>query len=101
MIDHQAIGVSWLAQFHDLGLIGYYLFQLVTGGTTYGLSPLDFLRRPALWLETLSRYKATYTSSPNFGFEYCLSTERVPDHVPVRLRLGPPRLTVLRVRQCR
>jgi len=81
MIDHQAIGVSWLPQFHDLGLIGYYLFQVVTGGTTYGFSPLDFLRRPALWLETLSRYKATYTSSPNFGFEYCLSAERVPDDV--------------------
>ena len=78
-IDHQAIGVSWLPQFHDMGLIGYYLFQVVTGGTTYGFSPLDFLRRPALWLETLSRYKATYTSSPNFGFEYCLSPERVPD----------------------
>jgi thioester reductase-like protein len=79
MIDHQAIGVSWLPQFHDLGLIGYYLFQIITGGTTYGFSPLDFLRRPVLWLETLSRYKATYTSSPNFGFEYCLSAERVPD----------------------
>ncbi len=79
MIDHQAVGVSWLPQFHDLGLIGYYLFQIVTGGTTYGFSPLDFLRRPVLWLEALSRYQATYTSSPNFGFEYCLSTERVPD----------------------
>jgi thioester reductase-like protein len=79
MIDHQAIGVSWLPQFHDLGLIGYYLFQIITGGTTYGFSPLDFLRRPVLWLEALSRYKATYTSSPNFGFEYCLSRVRVPD----------------------
>src|SRR5450755_4280174 len=78
-IDHQVIGVSWLPQFHDMGLIGYYLFQMVTGGTNYGFSPLDFLRRPALWLETISRYKATATSSPNFGFEYCLSPERVPD----------------------
>jgi acyl-CoA synthetase (AMP-forming)/AMP-acid ligase II len=78
-LDHQPIGVSWLPQFHDMGLIGYYLFQVVAGGTTYGFSPLDFLRRPALWLETLSRYRATYTSSPNFGFEYCLSPERVPD----------------------
>jgi thioester reductase-like protein len=78
-IKGQAIGVSWLPQFHDMGLIGGYLFQVVTGGTMYGFSPLDFLRRPALWLETLSRYQATYTSSPNFGFEYCLSPERVPD----------------------
>ena len=88
MIDHQAIGVSWLPQFHDLGLIGYYLFQIVTGGTTYGFSPLDFLRRPALWLETISRYKATYTSAPNFGFEYCLSPERVPDDLLESLDLS-------------
>jgi thioester reductase-like protein len=79
MIDHQAVGVSWLPQFHDLGLIGYYLFQVVTGGTTYGISPVDFLRRPALWLQLISQYKATYASSPNFGFEYCLSRQRVPD----------------------
>jgi thioester reductase-like protein len=78
-IEDQAIGVSWLPQFHDMGLIGAYLYQLVTGGTIYGFSPLDFLRRPALWLETISRYRATGTSSPNFGFEYCLSPERVPD----------------------
>ncbi len=78
-IGHQAIGVSWLPQFHDMGLIGAYLFQIVTGGTIYGFSPLDFLRRPALWLETLSRNQATYTSAPNFGYEYCLSPERVPD----------------------
>ncbi|MGH3189707.1 MAG: thioester reductase domain-containing protein [Streptosporangiaceae bacterium] len=87
-VDHQAIGVSWLPQFHDMGLIGYYLFQAVAGGTTYGFSPLDFLRRPALWLETLSRYKATYTASPNFGFEYCLDPERVPDELLDGLDLG-------------
>jgi thioester reductase-like protein len=78
-VGHQAIGVSWLPQFHDMGLIGAYFFQLVNGGTLYGFSPLDFLRRPALWLETLSRHQATWTSSPNFGYEYCLSPERVPD----------------------
>ncbi|MBV9094966.1 MAG: thioester reductase domain-containing protein [Streptosporangiaceae bacterium] len=88
MLEHREIGVSWLPQFHDMGLIGYYLFPLVTGGTTYGFSPLDFLRRPALWLETLSRYRATYTSSPNFGFEYCLSPERVPDDLLESLDLS-------------
>ena len=77
--DHQPIAVSWLPQFHDMGLVGYYLYLIVTGGTTYGFSPLDFLRRPVLWFETLSRYRASITSSPNFGFEYCLSPDRMPD----------------------
>jgi thioester reductase-like protein len=91
-VDHQAIGVSWLPQFHDMGLIGYYLYQAVVGGTTYGFSPLDFLRRPVLWLETLSKYKATYTASPNFGFEYCLSPERVPDELLDGLDLSSVRV---------
>jgi thioester reductase-like protein len=91
-VDHEAIGVSWLPQFHDMGLIGYYLYQAVAGGTIYGFSPLDFLRRPVLWLETLSRYKATYTASPNFGFEYCLSPERVPDELLDGLDLSSVRV---------
>ena len=75
------VGVSWLPQFHDMGMIGFYLFLIVTGGTTYGFSPADFLRRPVLWLETLSKYAGTITSSPNFGFEYCLSEKRLPERL--------------------
>lgn len=77
--DHTPIGVSWLPQFHDMGLIGYYLFLIVTGGTTYGFAPMEFLRRPRLWLETVSRYQGTISSAPNFGFEYCLRQDRLPD----------------------
>jgi thioester reductase-like protein len=78
-LDHTGIGVSWLPQYHDLGLIGYYLFPILTGSMTYGFSPLDFLKRPLLWLQTISRFRATYASSPNFGFEYCLREDKVPD----------------------
>ncbi len=76
-LDHVPICVSWLPQYHDMGLIGYYLFPLLTGGTTYGFSPLNFLKRPALWLQMISRVKATYTSSPNFGYEYCLREDKL------------------------
>lgn len=75
----EPVGVSWLPQFHDMGMIGYYLFLIVKGGTTIGFSPSDFLRRPVLWFETLSKYAGTITSAPNFGFQYCLSEKRVPD----------------------
>ena len=73
------IGVSWLPQYHDMGLIGYYLYPVIAGGATYGLSPTDFLRRPALWLQTIGHVGATYASSPNFGFEYCLREDRLPE----------------------
>jgi thioester reductase-like protein len=76
-VDHVAIGVSWLPQYHDMGLIGYYLFPVITGSTTYGMSPASFLKHPALWLQTMSRVRATYASSPNFGFEYCLRPRKI------------------------
>ena len=76
-IDHAAIGVSWLPQYHDMGLIGYYLFPVVCGGTTYGMSALDFLKRPARWFRTMSEVRATYVSAPNFGYEYCLRPGKI------------------------
>lgn len=76
-LDHVPIGVSWLPRYHDMGLIGYYLFPIIAGGTTYGFSPVDFLRRPILWLQTICRVRTTYASSPNFGFEYCLREDKI------------------------
>ena len=91
-IDHVMVGVSWLPQYHDMGLIGYYLFPLIVGGTTYGFSPLDFLKRPGLWIQTLSRVRATYTSSPNFGYEYCLREDRLKDSELAGLDLSSVRV---------
>jgi len=72
-IDHSdAIGVSWLPQHHDMGLIGYYINSAVAGATLYGFPPEVFVQRPALWLETISKRRATATSAPNFALEYCL-----------------------------
>jgi len=77
VVDHRAISVSWLPQYHDMGLIGYYIFFALTGGTTYGFSPTDFIQRPALWLETIKKYRASATSAPNFAYEYCLRPGRI------------------------
>jgi thioester reductase-like protein len=78
-LDHVPTGVSWLPQHHDMGLIGYYLFPIVSGGSNYGFAPVDFLRRPALWLRMIAEVGATYSSAPNFGFEYCLREGKVAD----------------------
>ncbi len=69
--------VSWLPQYHDMGLIGCYLYPALRGGTTYGFAPTDFIQRPVVWFETISKYRATATAAPNFAYEYCLRAGRV------------------------
>ncbi|MCO5574407.1 hypothetical protein L7F22_028192 [Adiantum nelumboides] len=61
--------VSWLPQYHDMGLIGGLLTAMVSGGMAVLFSPMAFIRRPMLWLDTISKYKATHTAGPNFAFE--------------------------------
>ena len=79
VVDHLPVGVSWLPQYHDMGLIGYYVFFAMKGGTTYGFSPMDFIERPLLWLQTITRYRGTASSAPNFAYEYCLREDKVPE----------------------
>ena len=89
VVDHQPVGVSWLPQYHDMGLIGYYLFFALKGGTTYGFSPQDFIQSPTLWLETISKVGGTATSAPNFAYEYCLlRTEKLPPDAFEKLDLS-------------
>jgi thioester reductase-like protein len=92
LLRHRPIGVSWLPQYHDMGLIGHYLFGVITGGTNYGFAPADFLRNPVLWLQTISRYQATITTAPNFAYEYCLRPDKVSDEVIASLDLSSIRL---------
>ena len=87
-VDHRPIGVSWLPQYHDMGLIGYYIFFALKGGTTYGFSPIDFIQRPALWLETITKHQGTASSAPNFAYEYCLRPDKVPPETVEHLDLS-------------
>ena len=65
--------VSWLPLYHDMGLIGAWLGCLHYAARLYVMSPLSFLIRPQSWLWAMHRYRATYSASPNFGFELCLA----------------------------
>ncbi len=70
--DIKPIGVSWLPQNHDMGLIGYHIFIIIKGGRSYGIPPIKFIRDPIYWLKLITKHKATATSAPNFAFAYCL-----------------------------
>jgi thioester reductase-like protein len=78
VLNHSPTVVTWLPQYHDMGFIGHHLYPVFTGGSTYGFSPMNFLKRPALWLETISRVGGTITSAPNFAFDYCLREDKIP-----------------------
>src|SRR5580700_4040557 len=78
VIDHpDPVVVSWLPQYHDMGLIGCYLYPALLGGTTYGFASMDFIQRPALWFDTITTYRATATAAPNFAYDYCLRAGRL------------------------
>jgi thioester reductase-like protein len=78
VIDHPApVVVSWLPQYHDMGLIGCYIYPALKGGTTYGFSPMDFIQRPVLWFDAIRAYQATATAAPNFAYDYCLRAGRL------------------------
>jgi len=60
--------VSWLPQYHDMGLIGSYLGCLYCGGSGYYLSPVTFLKDPVVWMKAISKYRGTHTQAPSFAF---------------------------------
>ncbi|HFC11943.1 MAG TPA: amino acid adenylation domain-containing protein [Anaerolineae bacterium] len=65
-------GCSWLPPYHDMGLIGGILQPIYCDGYTVLMSPLDFLKRPARWLENISRYQVTVAGGPNFAYDWCV-----------------------------
>ena len=64
--------VSWLPLYHDMGLIGGWMGSLYYGFPLVLMSPLDFLARPARWLEAVHRHRGTLSGGPNFAYELCV-----------------------------
>jgi amino acid adenylation domain-containing protein len=64
--------VSWLPFYHDMGLIGNVLHTVYIGAQAVFISPVEFLPRPLTWLEAISRYRATGSGGPNFGYQHCV-----------------------------
>jgi len=63
--------VSWLPQYHDMGLIGAYLALAVAGGRGFYASPITFIKRPTLWITAISVHKATHVQAPSFAYALC------------------------------
>ena len=70
--NRHMVNVSWLPPYHDLGLVGGILSPLYCGFPGVLMSPVTFLKRPYVWLKTISDYKATTTVAPNFAYDICV-----------------------------
>jgi acyl-CoA synthetase (AMP-forming)/AMP-acid ligase II len=66
------VAANWLPLYHDMGLIGTLMGTLVIQIPLALFSPLDFLAKPALWLQILSRYGANMSVAPQFAYNLCV-----------------------------
>ena len=62
------VQVSWLPLFHDMGFVGFLTAPAVLGLELVKVTPVDFLSRPLLWAELISKYGGTVTAAPNFAY---------------------------------
>jgi acyl-CoA synthetase (AMP-forming)/AMP-acid ligase II/7-keto-8-aminopelargonate synthetase-like enzyme len=69
--SRSSLGVFWLPNFHDMGLIGGILQPLYIGCPNVMMSPMAFLQHPYRWLSAISRFRATTSGGPNFAYDLC------------------------------
>jgi acyl-CoA synthetase (AMP-forming)/AMP-acid ligase II len=85
--------VSWLPLYHDMGLIGGWLWPLANGCEHVVMATEVFLANPWFYLQAMTQVKATITVAPNFGYALCV--KRVKDE-----QMGALDLSHLRVALC-
>ncbi|MGD0463707.1 MAG: aminotransferase class I/II-fold pyridoxal phosphate-dependent enzyme [Tepidisphaeraceae bacterium] len=66
------VGVFWLPTYHDMGLVGGVLMQVLTGLPSVLMAPAAFLQQPFAWLAAISKYRATISGGPNFAYDLCV-----------------------------
>lgn len=84
--EPDAVAVSWLPMYHDMGLIGLVLQVLQSGRRTVLMSPLSFVKRPVRWLQAISKYRAYATSGPSFAYDLCV--QKISDEEMAELDLS-------------
>jgi fatty-acyl-CoA synthase len=60
--------VSWLPLSHDMGMIAFVCVPMQLGVETVVVPPEEFLKRPLVWAELISKHCGTLTSGPNFAY---------------------------------
>ncbi|MEM7344798.1 MAG: AMP-binding protein, partial [Chloroflexota bacterium] len=74
--SEETIFAGWLPMFHDMGLVGNVLQPFYLGIPCILMPPTAFLQKPIRWLQIISRYRATTSGGPNFGYDLCVQKIR-------------------------
>lgn len=76
-LHSKSISVTWLPNFHDMGLIDGVIVPLYTGFPGIFIPPVAFIQKPVRWLKAISKYKGTHSGAPNFAFDLCV--DKIPE----------------------
>ena len=71
IVPGRDVSVSWLPLSHDMGMIAFLCLPMQIGSEAVVVTPDQFLRRPIVWAELISRYKATITSGRRVFYADC------------------------------
>jgi fatty-acyl-CoA synthase len=83
-IDRDVL-VSWLPLSHDMGMIGFICFPMQLGLEAVVVTSDQFLRRPIVWAELISRHRATMTAGPNFAYSVLARVLELSDPAAIDL----------------
>lgn len=70
-MEHDVL--SWMPLTHDMGLIGFHFSPVFFRANQFIIPTELFIRHPLLWLKKVSEHRAAITSSPNFGYQHCMT----------------------------
>lgn len=84
--------VSWLPSYHDMGLVGFIITPCITGARCVAMSPISFIKDPAMWMRIVTKYKGTHVCAPNFG--YALAARKTSDAEAAKMDLSTLKQTI-------
>lgn len=62
--------VTWLPLYHDMGLIAAFFLPLIRKVPLVAMSPFDWVKRPAMWLQAVATHQGTLSWMPNFAYNF-------------------------------
>lgn len=84
--NKHSITLTWAPHSHVYGLICGLLVPLYSNSLTILMSPVAFTQRPLRWLEAITKYRATHSGCPNFGYALCTQEIEAADMTNLDLR---------------